>query len=600
MKHLFENFRSYLFEEELEEIKLKDLKKKYPGELTTIEYFINKGVENKYLEWAMKHYVEWKKKGFTVVAAEKIIDHSARYEKLLKTKKLDAIIKANGLDLKIKDINSFKNVNLVAFDKMITDWEAFETKGEKKKKAKEKAVEGSTIIYEDEDFFIVRPDTKSSCHFGRNTKWCISATTSQNYFEDYTSQGKTFYFLRNEHLSEEDDGKKIAFVYDTDGGLEEMFDALDTSISVSDAKWHVQRNLGHGNSNSEDPRFDSMANEKFKELASEMESHAAENPADTSASEEKYQEIEDMFNARADFTRISFEMDEGNIEFIGDTGFDFSELDWIVDPSDYESKINRIISDELSKENIYPGYVNFETHSGEYRVNISFTGTSEGIEGYSPDHFEQFADALEEHDGKMEEVKSNIIGELEEKTYVRGGAYMELKKMLQNAPDFKNLEIDIESGTIEISIPIRVRTERPTEPDKMRRFIEGKQFRNAYFNQIKRLVEKAEKYAAKQLSLSLTEEEIYVPRYHGEIKLTHFNPNMEPKNLLEAELVFEITRDLSHQDIKLIYGFAKYMDEKHDAMEELFARTLSSAEEFIDEQKTTLETLMEGWRIFLK
>jgi hypothetical protein len=48
---------------------------------------------------------------------------------------------------------------------------------------------------------IVRPEsTEASCYFGQGTRWCISATQSTNYFDQYSGQGKAFYFVNFTHL----------------------------------------------------------------------------------------------------------------------------------------------------------------------------------------------------------------------------------------------------------------------------------------------------------------------------------------------------------------------------------------------------------------
>ncbi len=99
---------------------------------------------------------------------------------------------------------------------------------EEKKKEKEAALGGASILQDDEDFFIIRPETKeASCFFGKKTKWCISATRSQNYYDSYTNQGKAFYFILNKNLNDDSKYRKIALVYDKNGEFEEFFDVED-------------------------------------------------------------------------------------------------------------------------------------------------------------------------------------------------------------------------------------------------------------------------------------------------------------------------------------------------------------------------------------
>jgi len=271
VKFLFENFRSYLSEEELIESRKTDAMKKYPEIAGQIERYATEDPSgnNKYLQWFAKQlYLKTQQQDL------------GPNEKMAQSRFLAVVIEKfhkNAKRMPKKDIMQYKSDMELKVD--IDNLGP--SSGEKKKKEKEKAMEGSSIIYEDDDFFIVRPDTtESSCHFGRNTKWCISATTSRNYFEDYISEGKTFYFLRNEHLSEEDDGKKLAFVYDIEGNLDEIFDATNKNIWDNEIRWHIARNMAKSrlNVDTESDEFDDMIYDKFKEFRDKMSLYATENP----------------------------------------------------------------------------------------------------------------------------------------------------------------------------------------------------------------------------------------------------------------------------------------------------------------------------------
>jgi len=129
---------------------------------------------------------------------------------------------------------------------------------DKRKKEKEEALGGATVLEDDDDFFVIRPETtKASCFFGRDTPWCIAAdpNRSQNYFDSYTRQGKSFYFVVNKHLPgrvnkkknwKEGDNplakeghpgsvyKKLALVFDRNGDLDEWFDTPNNSKNDQD------------------------------------------------------------------------------------------------------------------------------------------------------------------------------------------------------------------------------------------------------------------------------------------------------------------------------------------------------------------------------
>ena len=109
-----------------------------------------------------------------------------------------------------------------------------QTRSQKRKFEKESAMEGSEIIHEDENFFAIRPFTATaSCHYGRNSKWCISAR-GNNYFDSYTSDGKGFVMVRLNHMPEDSDKREWALVYDQGGELESVFDIEDTETDESD------------------------------------------------------------------------------------------------------------------------------------------------------------------------------------------------------------------------------------------------------------------------------------------------------------------------------------------------------------------------------
>ena len=128
------------------------------------------------------------------------------------------------------DINQFKSLDQL--ENFIDDIGL--SSSEEKRKEKEAALGGASILQDDEDFFIIRPETQeASCFFGKKTKWCISATRSQNYYDSYTRQGKAFYFILNKNLNDDSKYRKIALVYDKSGEFEEFFDVEDEGYSDS-------------------------------------------------------------------------------------------------------------------------------------------------------------------------------------------------------------------------------------------------------------------------------------------------------------------------------------------------------------------------------
>jgi len=90
---------------------------------------------------------------------------------------------------------------------------------ERLKSMEAEAKQTITTIIDDPDYTLKRPDSEAaSCILGMGAQWCIAATKSQNYFDQYTREGKGFYILELRHLPLDDDFKKIALQYDSDKG----------------------------------------------------------------------------------------------------------------------------------------------------------------------------------------------------------------------------------------------------------------------------------------------------------------------------------------------------------------------------------------------
>ena len=148
-----------------------------------------------------------------------------------------------------KDINKFNDLGdweqkIYAANRELEEREAMAMR-------KEKAKETSDIIDDTADWMMVRPnDEDGSCYYGQGTKWCISATDSRNYFDEYSGKGKVFYFLLFKHLNNDDPMKRIAHVYDHRDVVrdrahepEEVFDAPDDEVGTSGITDAIYANL---------------------------------------------------------------------------------------------------------------------------------------------------------------------------------------------------------------------------------------------------------------------------------------------------------------------------------------------------------------------
>jgi len=130
----------------------------------------------------------------------------------------------------VNQIDSYAQLQMVV-QRALGAKEDRERKKKEKAQQKKIAQEGSEVIADTPYHLVVRPLTKeASCYFGQQTKWCISATRSQNYFDQYTSDGKAFLFLLAKRKDIDPAYAKIAVVLDQYGDFEEYFNAEDDNL----------------------------------------------------------------------------------------------------------------------------------------------------------------------------------------------------------------------------------------------------------------------------------------------------------------------------------------------------------------------------------
>ena len=136
-------------------------------------------------------------------------------------------------DAPFKDINNIKNY--AALQAVVKTAQSKKDKREQEKKEKAQlkrtARETSEVIADTAYHLVVRPLSKeASCYFGRETRWCISATKSANYFDQYTSEGKAFLFLLAKKKDIDPAYAKLAVVMDQNGEFDDYYDAEDDSL----------------------------------------------------------------------------------------------------------------------------------------------------------------------------------------------------------------------------------------------------------------------------------------------------------------------------------------------------------------------------------
>ena len=250
MKLLLENFKRFstLTEDQLIiEGRIDDARKKYPflakrsaepvGEKSLLDLLIDADPSGnqKYLMGAARltidllddlGYMEDGGDRRIPAVVQNLAELVQRYHKLMPF--------IRDQDAKFKDINAIKAYWQLreVIDRAAQKKADREAEKAREAAEKQKAVEGTEFVADTPFHKVVRPLTREgSCYFGRETRWCISATQSQNYFDQYTSDGKAFFFLLAKNKDIEPAFKKIAVVIDSDGDFEDYFDAVDDSMT---------------------------------------------------------------------------------------------------------------------------------------------------------------------------------------------------------------------------------------------------------------------------------------------------------------------------------------------------------------------------------
>jgi 3-methyladenine DNA glycosylase AlkC len=164
-----------------------------------------KGIQPKYLPWLVKQIKTNEDQNWDAVKG--ILD---KFEVL-----------ASKDRLKEKDINRYKTIKDV--EEAVKSVESEKSNKEKREEVKS----GATKIYEDSEWLIIEPETmEASCYYGYGTKWCISATESNNYFKGYQSKGVKFVFAIRKKTQEK-------YAYSVSSAGTEIYDTQDDLVAIT-------------------------------------------------------------------------------------------------------------------------------------------------------------------------------------------------------------------------------------------------------------------------------------------------------------------------------------------------------------------------------
>ena len=123
-------------------------------------------------------------------------------------------------NLPITDLYQYKSA-----DQLISALEDYQTK----QRRVVRQVEGGNVVFENDKFFIVNPlNHKTSCYYGKGTKWCTAAEEN-NQFNRYNEDGKLFYII-DKRLKADDPYYKVALLNKFEGD-KSWWDAKDNSFN---------------------------------------------------------------------------------------------------------------------------------------------------------------------------------------------------------------------------------------------------------------------------------------------------------------------------------------------------------------------------------
>jgi len=531
VKLLFENWRKYtesqdlVFESKKQAKQWLKQKKAGPDQIRAFFKYLDdemvghlgtgKDDVQKYIGWLVTKYGLIKDEGHIALDIDKM-DKDTDGGVYSLSSALNALhdyatyIKRNIIKEKDADIGRKTFKEIVALNKPASEVVS-------RSQEKEMAEKGAGLIVDDKDFNVVRINTEeASCLFGRGTTWCIAATKSQNYFDQYTKEGRVFYILRNENLPEYHELKKIAFVYDQDsvgtGNAYEIFDKENKVIELDEVRDSIKENIfgeklfsiidgdlrptmedirhyiDRGMKDLEDITEENLAEytelgldevfveqsdeitlEKWGDIRNEMLAHLEENPP-SEILEEQMEKIQAQYDEKAKYFHVSYDdYGDGYYYYTGGTRFDFGDLDWSM--TNAGDDIKKIVDSVLDDNSIYPEHIDYEEiHPSEgdleYRINVSISPDheeqpdrpEEATYAASLTHgFEKFADRMLEYDEKYE----TMVEEMKER-FVREGLVQsetfdylsELKDTLEEK--IKNFNVDFASGAVELGRSLQV------------------------------------------------------------------------------------------------------------------------------------------------
>ena len=390
-----------IFERVLFEGRLEQVQKKYPDYANYADLFSKEDPSgnNKYLAKSvklLKQRVEWYVKTYKTAQARELSPTDVTSiknqffrqirDQVTDFHKLNKYLPTQGGG---RDLNAYKNLD--DLKQAIENAKAVFQAKEAEKVHKQQMRDDADRIYQDKTTLVVRPHTEgASCYYGQGTRWCIAATDSRNYWDDYsTEQGKTFFFILDKDAElREEDLDKVALVYDSDNADSDSpydaYDAADQQLSSYDI---VQYYDGVWDQDKQ--------NDVFAAIQQSLDENPPDVGIDLYAELENIQEYAEVevarsvgefapdtiyFNIDVDYEDTGYEA-QATVRYVYDLGYDARSraagVTYPGDEEDAEEEVNATLTQDYNEIDI--GFE--ENMSGEQVLVIDLTINGEDTFG---------------------------------------------------------------------------------------------------------------------------------------------------------------------------------------------------------------------------
>ena len=597
-------WKSYLNEEkELEllvEARVKDIKKKYPvltdtGWLAYSREKLDsvlgpKGV-SKYLLFCMREL----HRGFKqdIEDSESWID-SEHYDvqdvKTVADEILEAVLAFQENQQRIEEKDIYK-YNIGELQRALSKLGL--SSSQKKEKEKAEAMKTTEIVYDENGIFAVRPYSEaSSCYFGKNTRWCISATQSRNYFNQYTGEGKAFVMVRFDGIPADNSMHKLALVYDRDGELEEVFDAPDNDHSDYIVFQAAALHFGEEDYELID---DEDKKEKIDDIASDIIQNGfvnvLDNPPDpTDSYEAECRQVEEDLEDDIKHADYGFEVDNyGDGAYVSFWASFNIELDnEIFENGKYQfddgyHTAGEIIN-KMSEAQIYFEDLDITDHSG--KTTFQFRMAAENYEA-NPEGYRQLLEEVAfQEKRKFSAMRRILLKYLADEEFIPPAAFDNFRARLddirKSLNHFKVMDADYvgEEEIVFDATPI----DTDVEYSYLRFICEEKlggkwvnpELTKGLTDGLQNLNKAVQTYLAQQLELPIDD---LPPRVVQDLSIPDSLEMYLYRNLEKAQIIIRMTLDNPEADdkeLELGLNVVKFIDSNYDLVVEAARNALSS------------------------